>query len=216
MRSSTLYIYFFILNNLLLNNDIDIEANNRSSVAFFSPDTPPLPAGRLNFRAASYIRYYNIMTTFGQQNWIKLGHRSENGPCFFMLVICRLDIWLVSTCWGLTTLCVQYHSQCNLYYHEKPKGSSITSKQVFPGFGQQCNRGITQCCFNVGTPSSTLAQHWNSIGWMPRVCCVSYDVVLHGLLRDSGVSTCLCTQWCCKLVSVHSDAVSLSLYIVML
>ena len=29
---------------------------------------------------------------------------------------------------------------------------------------------FTQCCFNVGPPSSTLAQHWNSIGWMPRVC----------------------------------------------
>ena len=24
---------------------------------------------------------------------------------------------------------------------------------------------FTQCCFNVGP-----AQHWNSIGWMPRVC----------------------------------------------
>ena len=32
------------------------------------------------------------------------------------------------------------------------------------------NGAFTQCCFNVGTPSSTLAQHWNSIGRMPRVC----------------------------------------------
>ena len=29
---------------------------------------------------------------------------------------------------------------------------------------------FTQCCFNVGPPSSTLVQHWNSTGWMPRVC----------------------------------------------
>ena len=28
---------------------------------------------------------------------------------------------------------------------------------------------FTQCCFNAGPPSSTLAQHWNSIGWMIRV-----------------------------------------------
>ena len=33
-----------------------------------------------------------------------------------------------------------------------------------------CLEAFTQCCFNVGPPSSTLAQHWNSIGWMPRVC----------------------------------------------
>ena len=31
---------------------------------------------------------------------------------------------------------------------------------------------FTQSCFNVGTASSTLPQHWNSIGWMPRVCWV--------------------------------------------
>ena len=29
-----------------------------------------------------------------------------------------------------------------------------------------------QFCFNVGTPSSMLAQHWKSIEWMPRVCWV--------------------------------------------
>ena len=29
---------------------------------------------------------------------------------------------------------------------------------------------FTRCCFNVGPPSSTLVQHWNSIGWMHRVC----------------------------------------------
>ena len=31
---------------------------------------------------------------------------------------------------------------------------------------------FTLCCFNVGPPSSTLAQHWNTIGWMPLVCWV--------------------------------------------
>ena len=29
---------------------------------------------------------------------------------------------------------------------------------------------VTQCCFNIGPASKTLGQHWNSIGWMPRVC----------------------------------------------
>ena len=29
---------------------------------------------------------------------------------------------------------------------------------------------FTQCCFNVGPASKTVAQHWNSIGWMSRVC----------------------------------------------
>ena len=28
---------------------------------------------------------------------------------------------------------------------------------------------FTGCSFNVGPPSSTLAQHWNSNGWMPRI-----------------------------------------------
>ena len=31
---------------------------------------------------------------------------------------------------------------------------------------------FTQCCFNVGPPSATLAQHWNNIGWTSRVCWV--------------------------------------------
>ena len=38
---------------------------------------------------------------------------------------------------------------------------------------------FTLCCFNVGPPSSTLAQHWNSIGWMPRVCCDGYRELSH-------------------------------------
>ena len=32
------------------------------------------------------------------------------------------------------------------------------------------NEAFNQCRFNVGLPSSTLAQHSNSIGWMPRIC----------------------------------------------
>ena len=32
---------------------------------------------------------------------------------------------------------------------------------------------FNQRCFNVGQASSTLAQHWNSIGWMSRVCRVN-------------------------------------------
>ena len=34
------------------------------------------------------------------------------------------------------------------------------------------SRVFTQCCFNVGPPSSPLAQHWNSIGWITCVCWV--------------------------------------------
>ena len=30
------------------------------------------------------------------------------------------------------------------------------------------HEAFTRCCFNVGPASSTLAQHWNNIGWMPR------------------------------------------------
>ena len=43
---------------------------------------------------------------------------------------------------------------------------------------------FTQCCFNVGPTSKTVGQHWNSLGWMPRVCWVgemtrlSYCVVI--------------------------------------
>ena len=33
-----------------------------------------------------------------------------------------------------------------------------------------------QCCFNVGLPSSTLVEHWNSIGLMPRVWWVILTV----------------------------------------
>ena len=29
---------------------------------------------------------------------------------------------------------------------------------------------ITQCCFNKGPASKAGDGHWNSIGWMPRVC----------------------------------------------
>ena len=41
--------------------------------------------------------------------------------------------------------------------------------------GSQQTGAFTPSCFNVGSPSSTLAQHWNSIGWMSRV--TSNDVV---------------------------------------
>ena len=41
--------------------------------------------------------------------------------------------------------------------------------QAFPSK----HKTFTRCCFDVGPPSPTLAQHWNSIGWMPRVCRVA-------------------------------------------
>ena len=37
--------------------------------------------------------------------------------------------------------------------------------------------GCNQCCFNVDPLSSTLARHWNSIGWLYRVCWyVDFDI----------------------------------------
>ena len=48
--------------------------------------------------------------------------------------------------------------------------------------------GINQCCFNVGPPSSTLAQHWNNIGLIPSNCWVapaSWDPFLR---RAAGVA----------------------------
>ena len=43
---------------------------------------------------------------------------------------------------------------------------------------QLCSKhGIfTQFYFNVGPPSSPLDQHWNSIGWMSRVCWECYQL----------------------------------------
>ena len=35
---------------------------------------------------------------------------------------------------------------------------------------------FAQCCFNVGPAFPTLAQHWNSIGRMPRVCWVASPI----------------------------------------
>ena len=39
------------------------------------------------------------------------------------------------------------------------------------------HEAFTQCSFNVGPPSPTLAQHWNSIGWMPRACWASMQIL---------------------------------------
>ena len=33
---------------------------------------------------------------------------------------------------------------------------------------------FTQCCFNIDPKSSTLAQHWNIIGWLSSVCSACY------------------------------------------
>ena len=34
-------------------------------------------------------------------------------------------------------------------------------------------RAFTQCCFNVGPASKTVAQHWNIIGWVPVFAGIS-------------------------------------------
>ena len=48
---------------------------------------------------------------------------------------------------------------------------------------------FTQCCFNVGPRSPTLARHWNSIKWMPRVCWMLYtwsDTFISGNKRNDN------------------------------
>ena len=46
---------------------------------------------------------------------------------------------------------------------------------------------LYQCCFNVGPPSLTLAQHWNSIDWMHRVCWEIVFWALLYLIKTCGV-----------------------------
>ena len=50
---------------------------------------------------------------------------------------------------------------------------------------------FTQCCFNVGPPSSPLAQHLNSIGWMTLVC---WDISYQPFSCRSGDISSLCLQ----------------------
>ena len=38
---------------------------------------------------------------------------------------------------------------------------------------------FTQWCFNVGPASKTVDQHWNIIGWMPRVCSDNHLSLFH-------------------------------------
>ena len=59
---------------------------------------------------------------------------------------------------------------------------------------------FTQCWFNVGLSSSTLAQHWNSIGWMSRVCWEHNNICRNlYLLQYFSVkpkrSICLLVKW---------------------
>ena len=51
------------------------------------------------------------------------------------------------------------------------------------------NKTFTQYCFNVGPPSSTLAQHWTSMGSTSRVCWDRIRSKLIGLTRKSPMAT---------------------------
>ena len=54
---------------------------------------------------------------------------------------------------------------------------------------------FTKCCFNVGPPSSTLAQHWNSIRWMPHVFWINpkdENGKGHGSLTHPCILTLTC------------------------
>ena len=50
------------------------------------------------------------------------------------------------------------------------------------------NETSTQCCTNVGPPSTTLAQHWLNIGWMSRVCWATSmsEVRMLDMLAEAG------------------------------
>ena len=39
---------------------------------------------------------------------------------------------------------------------------------------------LTQCCFNVGPPSSTLDQHWNNIGLVPHNTDTHFILYVYG------------------------------------
>ena len=60
------------------------------------------------------------------------------------------------------------------------------------------HEAFTQCCFNVGPPSSTLAQHWNSIGLIPCVCWLVNTGLAwcwSGASDHSGFVTSVTMQW---------------------
>ena len=58
-------------------------------------------------------------------------------------------------------------------YCEKQKGLSALQKQRMISK----HKTTTQCCYNVGPPSSTLAQQCYNIGSMSRVC---WDIISYG------------------------------------
>ena len=62
---------------------------------------------------------------------------------------------------------------CHFTFSEKRKGVSATlhlmrRERVYPSKHDT----LSHCWFNVGKPSSTLAQHWTNDGSMCRVCLV--------------------------------------------
>ena len=51
---------------------------------------------------------------------------------------------------------------------------------------------FTQCCFNVGPALKTVAQHWNNIGWMSRVCWdIFFSLYTQGHKRDWRMCTAM-------------------------
>ena len=59
---------------------------------------------------------------------------------------------------------------------------------VSPWWMPQQTRGI-QCCFNVGPASKTVGQHWNNIGWIPRVCWLIFPFYLTVWMWNFTVNT---------------------------
>ena len=69
-------------------------------------------------------------------------------------------------------LCSQLQiNQLKISKNGQPYHGNIRHARHIPRNSQQTRGGVfIQCCINAGPPSSTLAQHWYSIGKMPRVC----------------------------------------------
>ena len=84
--------------------------------------------------------------------------------------------------------------------HTPTIGSSATPPLCeFSRQTQQTHGAFTQCWFNVDSASSTLGQHWNTIGWMLRVCSgvfCGWGAIAHApAIECSGIPAALATWY---------------------
>ena len=77
-----------------------------------------------------------------------------------------LSLWAtvrVGQTQGLSPLIIT----CNCRRQTTPTMANITTNSTL---SPSKHGAFTQCDFNAGPASKTVAQHWNHIGWMLRVC----------------------------------------------